>query len=63
MTEAYELFERCSFVTKYNNSDNTACKTLIAQLKMKQCKRKDHLNAHGCPPSEDMLPGGEMIEL
>lgn len=60
-----ELLEKCGFFLKYRNYDNEACEELIAIYckgsMMDECKRKEYLDKHGGPPSDDMLPDGEMI--
>jgi hypothetical protein len=65
MKEECELLETCGFFQKYRFVDNEACETLIAMYckgsMMDECKRKEYRNKHGEPPSDDMLPDGEMI--
>jgi len=61
-----ELLEKCGFFNKYRHFDSEACEELIAlyckgSLK-DECLRKAYRKEHGVPPSEDMLPDGEMIE-
>ena len=65
MAEECELLAKCGFFKKYIISKELACKGFILQYcrgpKMDQCKRKEYRLKHGAPPSDDMLPGGQMI--
>lgn len=60
-----ELLEKCGFFKKYATAKELACKGFILQYckgpKMDRCKRKEYRLKHGVPPSDDMLPSGQMI--
>ena len=59
---ACENLENCGFAKKYENDKKI--KSLIEKYcKSKlqnECKRKAYKKAHGLPPSDDMLPDGQM---
>jgi hypothetical protein len=58
-----ELLEECGFFKKYQATKDLACKGFIQQYckgpKMNQCRRKEYRQAHGKPPSDDMMPNGQ----
>ncbi len=64
MTEC-ELLEKCGFFKKYCKSKDLACKGFMNIYcrgeKQKICKRRIYRKEHGVPPSDDMLPSGQMI--
>ena len=65
MTEECELLEKCGFFKKYQAIKDLACKGFIKLYcrgsKKDICKRKHYLAEHGEPPSDDMLPSGNMV--
>jgi len=64
MTEC-ELLESCGFFQKYNATLDMACRGFIKSFcrgeKMNECKRKAYRVQHGEPPSDEMLPSGQMM--
>ncbi|MBN1824907.1 MAG: hypothetical protein JW958_01490 [Candidatus Eisenbacteria bacterium] len=66
MEQACELLETCGFFKKYETANALACRGLIQQYckgsKMDQCKRKEYRQQHGQPPSDDMMPSGQMMK-
>jgi len=58
--------EKCPFFKKYGDSKNYMCKGFIEMYcrgpRQPECKRKDYKEAHGVPPSDNMMPNGEMTE-
>ena len=60
-----ELLEKCGFFKKYQNSIDLACKGFIRMYckgeKMIECKRMDYRKKHGAPPTDDMLPTGQIM--
>jgi len=60
-----KLLATCAFFKKYQDSKELACKGFIRQYckgdKMDECKRLEHRMKFGTPPSEDMMPNGQMI--
>lgn len=65
MEQVCELLEKCGFFQKYQDFDNEICEMLIVEYckgpKMNECKRKEYRLKNGVPPSDDMLPDGEML--
>lgn len=61
-----ELLDKCGFFKKYQAAKDLVCKGFIAQYcqgaKMNECERKKYRQAHGTPPSDDMMPSGHMIQ-
>ncbi|MBN1531623.1 MAG: hypothetical protein JXA20_03075 [Spirochaetes bacterium] len=64
MSQECELLEKCGFFKKYNEINSLACRGFIANYckgpKIDQCKRKEYRNRYGVPPSDDMMPDGQM---
>lgn len=60
-----ELLEKCGFFKKYQASNDLACRGFILQYcrgaKMSDCQRLKYRREHGAPPSDDMLPSGQMF--
>ncbi len=65
MAQECELLAQCGFFRKYKATKELACKGFIAQYckgaLMEQCKRKAYRKEHGVPPSDDMMPTGQMM--
>ena len=65
MEQQCELLEKCGFFKKYQESKNLACKGFINQYckgpKLNECERKKYREEHGEPPSDDMMPSGQMV--
>ncbi|MBN2363883.1 hypothetical protein JXL83_07105 [candidate division WOR-3 bacterium] len=65
MEQTCELLEKCGFFRKYQDVENEICEMLIAEYckgsMMNECKRKEYRQKNGVPPSDDMLPDGEML--
>jgi hypothetical protein len=60
-----ELLSKCGFFKKYADTKELACKGFISQYcqgpKQKECKRMEYRLKHGIPPSDDMMPTGQII--
>lgn len=60
-----ELLDKCGFFIKYSESKDLACKGFMLMYckgdKQEQCKRKIYREQNGKPPSDDMLPSGQLI--
>jgi hypothetical protein len=65
MANECELLNTCQFFKKYNETKNLACKGFIASYcrgpKMNQCQRMEYRKKNNCPPSDDMMPNGQII--
>jgi hypothetical protein len=65
MTEACEMLNLCGFFKKYNETKNLACKGFIQMYCMGSqklvCKRREYRRQTGAPPSDDMMPSGQLI--
>ncbi|MBD3242265.1 MAG: hypothetical protein GF331_16855 [Chitinivibrionales bacterium] len=65
MSQECERLEKCGFFKKWSVKKDLACRGFIQTYcrgeKRDQCKRKTYFNEHGAPPSDDMLPSGQMI--
>jgi len=65
MSQECELLGTCGFFRKYQSSNELACQGFIQQYckgpKQGQCKRKEYRLQHGTPPSDDMMPSGQMM--
>jgi len=63
--EECSLLENCGFFKKYKETRNLACQGFInlycKGAKMNECKRKKYKEENGQPPSDDMMPSGQMI--
>lgn len=61
-----EYLKMCGFFNKYCNTKDLACRGFIFQYckgdKMNECKRLQYRKHHGQPPSDDMMPTGQMIK-
>ncbi|WP_075591408.1 hypothetical protein [Labilibacter marinus] len=55
----------CGFFKKYGETKDLACRGFIASYcrgeKMKDCKRLQYKKDKGIPPSDDMMPSGQII--
>ncbi|MDR3424897.1 MAG: hypothetical protein P4M13_07450 [Alphaproteobacteria bacterium] len=55
----------CGFFKKYQTTKDLACKGFMQNYcqgsKQGECRRKEYKKAHGTPPSDDMMPSGQMI--
>ena len=60
-----ELLEKCGFFKKYQNSIDLACRGFIRLYckgeRMIECKRMEYRSQHGTPPTDDMLPSGQIM--
>ena len=60
-----ESLGKCGFFNKYQSTKSLACKGFIQQYckgtKQNICKRKTYRMEHGQPPSDDMMPSGQII--
>jgi hypothetical protein len=67
MNQECESLEKCGFFKKYDTIKNLACKGFILQYckgpQMNDCLRKKYRQEHGTPPSDDMMPNGQMIVM
>jgi len=65
MNQECELLAKCGFFKKYQTTKDMACKGFIRQYchgpDMNVCIRKKYRQEHGTPPSDDMMPTGQMI--
>ena len=65
MTGECDRVAACGFLKKHGSADGASIKGMIAAYcrgsKMDDCKRKEYADKHDAPPSEDMLPNGEML--
>ena len=65
MDQECELLAKCGFFKKYQATKDLACRGFIAQYcrgpQMADCKRLQYRRKHGVPPSDDMLPTGQMV--
>ncbi len=60
-----ELLQACGFFKKHCTTNQLACQGFISMYckgdKMDQCKRKLYRRQHGVPPTDDMLPSGQIL--
>lgn len=60
-----QYLSTCGFFKKYQSTKDLACRGFISLYckgeKMKECKRLEYRNMHGTPPSDDMMPNGQLI--
>jgi major membrane immunogen (membrane-anchored lipoprotein) len=67
MVEECELLDKCGFFKKYQTTKDLACKGFMRQYcrgpKMNECIRKEYRQKHGTPPSDDMMPSGQMFVM
>ncbi|MEW6291585.1 MAG: hypothetical protein AB1545_17245 [Thermodesulfobacteriota bacterium] len=65
MNKECELISKCGFFRKYQLTKELACRGFILTFckgsRMNQCKRKEYRQKHGSPPSDDMMPTGQML--
>jgi len=65
MANECELLEKCGFFKKYEGTKELACKGFMKKYckgsEQDQCKRKQYRKEHGKPPSDDMMPNGQLI--
>lgn len=66
MENECKMLATCGFFKKYQDSKELACRGFILQYckgdKMNDCKRLEFRMKNGVPPSEDMMPNGQMIK-
>lgn len=66
MDQDCEMLNKCGFFKKYSGSKSLACRGFIQQYckgPMKEkCCRKRYRKQHGTPPSDDMMPSGQMVD-
>jgi hypothetical protein len=66
MENQCEHLEKCGFFKKYQETKNLACRGFINLYckgpKMSECKRLEYRNKNGVPPSDDMMPNGQIIK-
>ena len=66
MTHECEYLETCGFFKKYGSTKDLACRGFIAMYckgdKMNECKRLEYRKKNGVPPSDDMMPTGQMCK-
>ncbi len=67
MDNQCELLENCGFFKKYQQTRELACRGFINLYcrgpKQRECKRRDYRFKNGTPPSDDMMPTGQLISL
>jgi len=67
MAAECELLAKCGFFKKYAESKDLACRGFIRQYcrgdGQASCKRKEYRQKHGSPPSDDMMPSGQLMSL
>jgi hypothetical protein len=65
MSDPCGMMNKCGFFKKYDGIKDLACKGFIQLYclgpKKTACKRKEYRERHGVPPSDDMMPGGQML--
>ena len=65
MPQECELLAKCGFFKKYQDIKDLACKGFISRYcrgpRQDECKRKQYRQEHGTPPSDDMMPSGQMM--
>jgi hypothetical protein len=65
MSTYCELLEKCGFFMKYQKSKELECRGFINQYcngpKQNECKRKEYRYKNGVPPSDEMMPTGQML--
>jgi hypothetical protein len=66
MSKECENLPNCGFFIKYCKTKDLACKGFISMYckgdKMEECKRLQYKREHGTPPSDDMMPSGQMLK-
>ena len=67
MSQECDLLATCGFFKKYQKTKDLACQGFISKFckgpKMDQCKRREYRDKHGKPPSDEMMPTGQMIAV
>lgn len=65
MTDECPFLPNCGFFKKYQATKDLVCQGFILQYcrgaKRSLCKRMQYKQEHGVPPSDDMMPSGQMI--
>lgn len=65
MSTACANLQNCGFFVKYGAKKNLACQGFISMYckgeKMMECKRMAFKKENGVPPSDDMMPSGQMV--
>jgi hypothetical protein len=65
MGQECEFLAECGLFTKHQPTNDLACQGFIKMYcqgpKMGECKRLEHRLRNGMPPSDDMLPSGNML--
>ncbi len=58
-------FKYCGIIKKYGNSNSRVVKGFIALYckneKQNECKRLKYIIEHGTPPSDELMPNGQMM--
>ena len=67
MEQECQSLVKCGFLKKYQATKDLACKGFILQFckgpNMNECKRMQYRLKNGAPPSDDMMPNGQMISI
>ena len=67
MNNECHLLATCGFFRKFGATKDLACRGFIAMYckgdKMNECKRMEYRKIHGVPPSDDMMPTGQMCVI
>jgi hypothetical protein len=65
MENECELLNKCGFFRKYQSTKDLACKGFIIKYckgpQQNECKRMEYRKQHGVPPTDDMMPTGQII--
>jgi len=66
VADSCENTPNCGFFKKYQDKKSLACAGFVQQYcqgsKQGECKRKAYKKEHGVPPSDDMMPTGQMLQ-
>lgn len=64
MAEECENLKNCGFFKEHSGVSDLACTWYVREYcngpRQDQCKRKSYKKEHGVPPSDDMLPNGQI---
>ena len=67
MDQGCELLDKCGFFKTYQISKDMACRGFINLYcrgpRMNECKRKEYRKQNGMPPSDEMMPSGQIIAV
>lgn len=65
MSQKCQHLQNCGFFQKYQSGKNLTCKVFVMRFcegtEMENCKRKEYRMKHGNPPSDEMMPSGQMM--